>query len=217
MQEMPMPESQAASQPFKNTASDTSKLCMDCGLCCLGALFTRVGITQEELENAPELSNGEEKQKHFSQPCQQFKDGCCSIYTKRPSVCRGYRCQLFKDVQTGGKILTTAQKTVEITQQQVIFLLKELQEVGVLTNNTIIFWPPQHNLRDSVGDFYKKMKNKLTDEASTLNISDQEIKLCYSIFDYYKGINNNFRESSMFNKFSKIINDIEQLFNSTHP
>lgn len=208
MHTMPMPASQTASAPLNSTASDTSKLCLDCGLCCLGAFFSKVGITEEELQQAPVLSNGQKGQTHFPEPCTQFKEGCCSIYEDRPQICSNYRCQLYKDVQVGQVPLGAAQATVNITQQQVTFLLNALQAAGMYPPDTTIIWPPQqHNLRTGISEFYRQMKGKVA-EAQPV-ISEQEIALCYAIFDYYKGVNTHFRSSSLLNKFAKIINTIE--------
>ena len=54
----------------------------------------------------------------FRQPCTMFRDGCCSIYERRPHVCRRYECALLKRTLGGEIALEQALRVVGIAQKQ---------------------------------------------------------------------------------------------------
>ncbi len=73
-------------------------ICIDCGLCCDGTLFTQVPLTDDD-DAAPLKALGFVLKDHdgkpiFDQPCAHFSKGCCQVYEGRPRVCRTYRCTL---------------------------------------------------------------------------------------------------------------------------
>jgi hypothetical protein len=43
----------------------------------------------------------EGEKRFFRQPCPRFSCGSCTIYFKRPQVCRRYRCELLKSLEAG--------------------------------------------------------------------------------------------------------------------
>jgi Fe-S-cluster containining protein len=82
-----------------------ASICIDCGLCCDGTFLVRGHIFPEE--DAEALSMGKvqtlelEGKPYFKQPCPHFAGGCCSIYEKRFTVCRTYRCKLLRQYERG--------------------------------------------------------------------------------------------------------------------
>lgn len=84
----------------------SSDLCLDCGLCCTGVLYARVDMkTPEEEALAEELAlpvvTNDAGKQTMLQPCRCYVDGQCSIYERRFSTCRTYRCALLKNVEAG--------------------------------------------------------------------------------------------------------------------
>lgn len=80
--------------------SDSSNICLSCGICCDGTLIGFVQVGREELPKLKTLidienPNGEGFILH---PCKHLCDGC-TIYDKRPKQCGDFDCQLLKSVQ----------------------------------------------------------------------------------------------------------------------
>lgn len=94
-------------------------ICIDCGLCCDGTLFSQAVLRKSERGNLPpkiEESSvtGTEADYYFNLPCGYFA-GRCSIYeSRRPEVCSRYRCQILHDI-SGGKI--SAEKAKDVVSQ----------------------------------------------------------------------------------------------------
>lgn len=82
-------------------------LCLACGLCCDGTIFSDVTLESEDSRDdlvATGLtfrihSDGSER---FDLPCLCHVGGPCVIYAQRPSRCRRFRCDLLKAVEAGG-------------------------------------------------------------------------------------------------------------------
>lgn len=81
------------------------ELCMRCGLCCSGALFTYVALKEDEVgwaerRRLPVLARGEEK-RVFDQPCPLLVERKCVDYEERPVACRTFRCKLLRAFEIG--------------------------------------------------------------------------------------------------------------------
>jgi Fe-S-cluster containining protein len=73
-------------------------ICLDCALCCDGTLFTSAPVTAAD-DFAPLAAKGArivkiEDRTTFRLPCPAVSEGCCSIYERRPAVCREVSCLL---------------------------------------------------------------------------------------------------------------------------
>jgi Fe-S-cluster containining protein len=73
-------------------------ICLDCALCCDGTLFTSAPVTAAD-DFGPLAAKGArivkiEDRTTFGLPCPAVSDGCCSIYERRPGVCREVSCLL---------------------------------------------------------------------------------------------------------------------------
>ena len=94
-----------------------SKLCLDCGLCCSGALFDNGILEDDEIDFARdqgfqiiEVELKGEPRHGFAQTCPMLCGTSCSIYDQqRPSVCSAYFCELAKNLDRGEVDLATAQ------------------------------------------------------------------------------------------------------------
>ncbi|QHV96967.1 hypothetical protein [Spirosoma endbachense] len=77
------------------------EICVKCGFCCDGTLFSYAVLQAGEQGNLPEKIeqnySKEDGREFFKLPCSYFC-GKCTIYDqKRASICSAFRCQLLKD------------------------------------------------------------------------------------------------------------------------
>jgi len=77
-------------------------LCLDCGMCCTGAVFTHLDLTGPDKDRLHGAGLGDAATQHrLDFPC-RFLDGArCSIYASRPAVCASYRCKTLAQAQDG--------------------------------------------------------------------------------------------------------------------
>jgi Fe-S-cluster containining protein len=101
--------------------SDATALCLACGFCCDGTLHTHTVLLAEEVEAATDVGLAVgliQDRPAFPQPCTMFRDGSCSIYERRPHVCRRYECALLKRTLGGDITLEQALRVVGVAQKQ---------------------------------------------------------------------------------------------------
>lgn len=90
-------------------AVSLERLCLECGLCCDGTLFTHVALTGEEQQR---LGLGV-----IRQPCPQLGDGCrCRVYAQRPKGCARFVCMLGRAIEDG-----------EVGHDEAVALVREAQ------------------------------------------------------------------------------------------
>ena len=81
-----------------------SALCVACGLCCSGALFSHAKAEPDELERLAGFGlqltevNGAPR---FRLPCHHLAGTACTIYQDRFTICRSFRCELLKRLDRG--------------------------------------------------------------------------------------------------------------------
>jgi len=102
----PAPEARAAAHRSLPVVSvDVSQsVCRVCGLCCDGALFSRVPLDRAEIPTISDLGFGIVQVSHpayFTLPCPKFVGGSCSVYAQRPQNCRDFRCRLLQRLEAG--------------------------------------------------------------------------------------------------------------------
>lgn len=74
-------------------------LCLTCGLCCDGTLFSYVEIESDDNDAALALdiqTVGEPGPRILKQHCPAHKNCSCTIYQNRPNTCRNFQCALLK-------------------------------------------------------------------------------------------------------------------------
>jgi hypothetical protein len=96
--------------------SDASTLCVGCGLCCSGVLFSQARAEPDEVPRLKalglEVEQGRGERLQFRLPCPHHDDGHCGIYADRFLKCRTFRCALLKRLDEGEVGLVEAQSTV---------------------------------------------------------------------------------------------------------
>ena len=103
------------------TESPLSQLCLGCGLCCDGSLFTHVGLEPGEASQlhalgipTKTLHSGTEV---LGQRCCALKGRECQIYAARPASCAAYECVLATSLTEGRVTLEEAQAVVKKAQR----------------------------------------------------------------------------------------------------
>jgi len=129
-------------------------LCVNCGLCCNGALFADVELQPTESE-APLRERGlkfragrsDKTPVKFLQPCAAF-DGCrCQVYQMRPSMCRKFECHLLQRAQRGEVKPATALATIQSTRQRIEKVEAFLATLGEHSTDRPVGWRFQKCLR----------------------------------------------------------------------
>jgi Fe-S-cluster containining protein len=96
--------------------SDASTLCVGCGMCCNGVLFTNARAEPDEVPrlraHGLEVEQVRGERIQFRLPCPHHHDGHCGIYSDRFVKCRTFRCALLKRLDSGETNLAEAQATV---------------------------------------------------------------------------------------------------------
>ena len=125
-QEMSTTTSTKGSSPSER---DGSELCLQCRLCCNGALFSRVDLVEDELPFARAANLDIFKHCHrpaFRQPCAAFQGQRCHIYEHRPTICRSYRCKLLTRYLSGRIELEQAAARVDETNAAIGAIVEEI-------------------------------------------------------------------------------------------
>jgi uncharacterized protein len=108
----PSPGDEEVAEPL----SDASTLCVGCGMCCDGVLFTNARAEPDEVARLRELGLDVEQVREgrtqFRLPCPHHHEGHCGIYADRFLKCRTFRCALLKRLDSGETTLAEAQATV---------------------------------------------------------------------------------------------------------
>jgi uncharacterized protein len=91
-------------------------ICIGCGLCCDGTMFSWVDLKPQDKQTA--LSSlglsvkSAEGTLQFKQPCAASTNGRCAIYETRPAACREFRCELRIKYDAGAITLSNAQSSI---------------------------------------------------------------------------------------------------------
>ncbi len=90
----------------QNTAQRSSDLCVSCGMCCDGTLFTYADLLDGEkvrvdMLGIPTGTHKKSGKDYLHLPCPKFDGGCCSVYANRPQICQRYLCDLTRGVLNG--------------------------------------------------------------------------------------------------------------------
>jgi len=80
--------------------SSPQSLCLSCGLCCDGTLFSSVPLKQDD-EITPLKTVGinivsDSDSNSFKLPCAAHQNRTCIVYANRPLSCKTYKCELLK-------------------------------------------------------------------------------------------------------------------------
>jgi hypothetical protein len=103
---------------------EAESLCMACGLCCTGHLFSWAQIKKSERNRLQQLGltliQPIERQHGFTQPCPMW-NGECAIYGSKtyPSGCRAFNCRLLRELLNEDISLSKALKIVKRTKEKI--------------------------------------------------------------------------------------------------
>jgi uncharacterized protein len=104
-------------------SKDLSTLCLHCGMCCDGTLFTQVPLKPPEAQalrkHGLSLGAKEDGTPVLPQRCAALDGLCCTVYAERPEACRRYRCQLFTALAEGEVSLEEAKGVVDAAHAKV--------------------------------------------------------------------------------------------------
>ena len=107
-----------------------SSLCLGCGLCCDGNLFTQVPLTAAELEPARRrglvVLARADGSPALRQRCGALVGLRCDVYDDRPATCRSYRCMLHVALADGEVSQSEALGTVARAHALLAALADEL-------------------------------------------------------------------------------------------
>ena len=91
--------------------SVSESLCLACGLCCDGTLFTAIPLQGDELVPLP-VERTPTGAHRLQQPCAGLRGLACTVYAQRPRACRQYRCLLLVALEADEVSLADAQATI---------------------------------------------------------------------------------------------------------
>ncbi len=100
--------------------SDTVNICLPCGLCCDGTLIGHVQLENDELDRLRKFKEIEEEggKGFFLQPCNDFCNGACSVYSQRPKQCASFECGLLKAVNLKELSFSAALDITQLVKQK---------------------------------------------------------------------------------------------------
>jgi len=115
-----------------------SEMCLSCGLCCTGAIFSHAKLSDNDKAILAEAGafpeDGVFTGDRLPLPCSFLSETACTIYDRgRPKICGEYLCKLVRDVERGKTTLDEAKQVIARARQ----LMKEAnQALPVGTNIT---------------------------------------------------------------------------------
>jgi len=125
-----------------SVSNQSNDLCLSCGFCCDGTLFSHVTLQKNEknkklINIELELVDGSYS---FVQPCQALSDeDGCQVYTNRPSMCIKFNCDLLKRVKGGQASNNDALTIIQQVKLLKTSLKKQLLQLGCPEQHLISF------------------------------------------------------------------------------
>ena len=118
--------------------ADNNRLCLECGLCCNGVIFSRgqlqPGDDAQQLQNLGlKLVSKRKAQtaaQKFHQPCAAFDGIKCNIYSERPAYCRQFECALLKNFNSGRLDEFSALRAITQARQYADAVRQLLRDLG---------------------------------------------------------------------------------------
>jgi Fe-S-cluster containining protein len=122
------------------TAIDPSALCLECGLCCQGVVFSGVRLHEDEVEWAKKkrldvltYPGGHA----FRSPCTLLREETkCGAYEERPRRCRAFECKTLVSYTSGAIDLGTALASLD----EIISLKEDIEDCLPKEQNVGYFW-----------------------------------------------------------------------------
>jgi len=111
----------AGASGLSGDAPGDSSICVGCGLCCDGTLFSHLTALDENDLGLPLRLRGvrviiEADPPAFELPCPAVADGRCTIYDQhRPRACHDFNCDLVAAVVAGSTSPSAAREVIALT------------------------------------------------------------------------------------------------------
>lgn len=115
-----------------NDPVNPSDLCINCGLCCNGTLFSHAHMREHEIEQVVRLGmkkSTDTVMDCFSLPCPRLEGTVCSCYGDRPLVCGEFMCRLVDSLVAGEIDLQASLGIVERTREISNEVREQLSEI----------------------------------------------------------------------------------------
>ena len=111
--------------PGADQATVEESICLSCGLCCDGTMFTRITLALSDrtnvLEAAGVVLTTKENRTQMQLRCAALDGTCCTIYEDRPVRCGLFTCALHRRHAAGeidtDEALATIAKTRELQRK----------------------------------------------------------------------------------------------------
>jgi hypothetical protein len=88
-------------KPIETAPLAEQEICVICGFCCDGTIFTKASVKPGEKGNLPakmeESYFVSDDKEYFKLPCGYFEKKCTIYNQKKAHICSAYRCQLLHD------------------------------------------------------------------------------------------------------------------------
>jgi hypothetical protein len=103
-------------------ADQDVSICVGCGLCCDGTLFSHLGVIDESDLGRPLRAMGvevivEADPPVFTLPCPAFDGHLCTIHTlQRPRACGWFECDVSMEVGAGEMTRAEARSIIDATR-----------------------------------------------------------------------------------------------------
>lgn len=187
----------------KVTNIGSMELCMSCGLCCSGALFSDATLEDGEEDKAIELGLvpylNSEGAAAFDLPCKHLCGSLCSIFPNRLEICDEFHCELTTDVDADKVSFEEASEVVISAKEQFTWL-KENAKYNFTKDDTTF------NLRTYLHSFRKKLLTQLEEEKE---ISQIDKIYAAKALNYQKLVDTYFKTTNLYIEYGELINDIE--------
>ena len=176
-------------------------LCQSCGMCCRGAFFVNIKISEDEmtlLTQATRLKPFSRKNKFYSpQPCPELSSNACLIYDRRPKDCKNYECKLLDSLKSRTKSLDECLSDVQLLQT------KYDQLCHILLNQDSAPSIDVFNLRYELARFITAHLDDIQSDSAIYSLPSHEVLVL--VCDYLKVVNDNFRRTKLLPKMNKLI------------
>jgi Fe-S-cluster containining protein len=115
------------------------QLCLSCGLCCNGVIFSDVRLKASDdptrlralgLPLSGQTLGSKKAVRKFDQPCAALEGPRCRIYADRPNHCRHFECLLLKSAKAGRMQPLAALKIIREAQARAAKVERLLKELG---------------------------------------------------------------------------------------
>ncbi|MEP5938890.1 MAG: YkgJ family cysteine cluster protein [Erythrobacter sp.] len=100
---------------MSSSTPNISELCVSCGLCCSGAVFSHAKLSEADkdvlAQSGVSAGDGTYTEDRLHLPCRLLQGTACSIYDRgRPQVCGEYLCKLARELDAGEISLAEAKQ-----------------------------------------------------------------------------------------------------------